>query len=147
MSCFKFALRGLLYTIKTEKNMRVHLCFAFYIVLAGFVTGITQAQWAAVLICIALVTAAECVNTAIERTCDTLHPDKSDGIMHAKDASAAAVFCLTVVAAIIGGVIFLNCEKFQATWEFCKAQPVLAVLIVLTLIPASIFTFKRNTLK
>ena len=147
MSCFKFALRGMLYTIKTEKNMRVHLCFAFYVVLAGFVTRITEAQWAAVLICIALVTAAECVNTAIERLCDTLHPGQSEGIMHAKDAAAAGVFCLAVVSAIIGSVIFLNCEKFQAAWEFCKAKPALAVLIVLTLIPASIFTFKRNTVK
>ncbi|NCC68159.1 MAG: diacylglycerol kinase family protein, partial [Clostridia bacterium] len=132
------------YTIRTEGNMRVHLCFAFYVVLAGFVTKISTGEWTAVLICIGAVTALECLNTAVERLCDELCPQKSEGIKHVKDAAAGAVFCVAAASALTGGTIFFRTDKFSATWEFAKAYPAAAVLIVLTLIPLSIFAKGRK---
>ncbi len=76
MRCFFFALRGFAYAVRTQRNMRVHLCFAFYVILAGLVTGISQSEWLAVLLCIGFVTALECANTAVETMCDSLPPQK-----------------------------------------------------------------------
>ncbi len=142
MKCFKYAIRGIIFVINSERNMRVHLCFAFYVILAGTVTQISAAQWAAVLICISLVCAAECFNSAVEKLCDTLHPEKSENIKNVKDASAAAVMCIAAASAIVGGIVFFNREKIAAALDFAKAQPVLAGLIILTLIPALVFTFR-----
>jgi diacylglycerol kinase len=141
---FVYALAGMAYTIRTERNMRIHLCFAFYVVLAGFVTKISSVEWAAVLICIGAVTALECLNTAVERLCDELCPQKNEGIKHVKDAAAGAVFCAAAVSALVGGTIFFRVDKFMATWQFAKVYPAAAVLIVLTLIPMSIFAKGRE---
>lgn len=139
MKSFKFAFQGIWGTIKSERNMRVHICFAFYVISAGFVTHISVAQWAAVLICIGIVTALECLNTAIESLCDTVHPEKAEGIRIAKDASAGAVLCAALVAAVVGGMIFFRADKLNAALEFFKNHTAAALVIILTLIPLAIF--------
>lgn len=141
---FVYAFAGMVYTMKTERNMRIHLCFAFYVVLAGFVTELSSGEWAAVLICIGAVTALECLNTSVERLCDELCPQKNEGIKHVKDAAAGAVFCAAAASALTGGTIFFRADKFAATWEFAKASPAAAVLIVFTLIPLSMFAKGRK---
>lgn len=141
---FVHALAGVGFTIKTERNMRVHLCFAFYIILAGFVTGLAASEWAAVLLCIGAVTAAECVNTALERLCDTVHPDRSEGIKAAKDASAAAVLFVALAAAAVGCCIFFRQEKTAAAWSFAQNYPFPAAAIALSVIPLAIWAFKKR---
>ena len=139
MKSFKFAFRGILDTIKSERNMRVHLCFAFYVIIAGFVTHLSASEWAAILICIGLVTALECYNTALENLCDTVHPEKSEGIRITKDASAGAVLCAAIISAVLGGVIFFRTDKLSAAINYFQNHTAAAVVIILTLIPLSIF--------
>ena len=139
MKKFAYAFRGISDTVKNERNMRIHLCFAFYVIIAGFVTGISVAQWAAVIICIGLVTALECLNTALESVCDTMHPWKAEGIRLAKDASAGAVLCAAIASVFVGGLVFFHAEKVSAALDFCKKQPAAAICIILTLIPLILF--------
>lgn len=139
MRCFFFALRGFAYAVRTQRNMRVHLCFAFYVILAGLVTGISQSEWLAVLLCIGFVTALECANTAVETLCDTLHPQKSRGIGTAKDTAAAAVLCAAAASAVVGARVFFQAERISKAYSFLQQKPVLACLIILTLFPAVLF--------
>ena len=119
--------------------MRVHLSFAFYVIIASFVTHISVAEWAAVLISIGLVTALECLNTAIEKLCDTVHPEKSEGIRIAKDAAAGAVLCAAVASACVGVIIFFRADKLNAALEFLKNHTVASLVIILMLIPLILF--------
>jgi len=144
MKSFVYAFRGFFKTIRTERNMRVHLSFAFYVILAGFVTNITAAEWATVLICIGVVTALECLNTAIESICNTVCPQKSEGIKITKDAAAGAVLCAAIVSAVVGGIVFLNGQKVALALEFFKTRTLLSILIILTLIPLIIFVRGRK---
>jgi len=139
MKSFKYAFRGIIDTVKAERNMRVHLCFAFYVIVAGLVTNISTAQWAAVLVCIGLVTALECLNTALESLCDTFHPWKSEEIRKAKDASAGAVLCAAIASAAVGGTIFFRAEKVNKALEFFINHTDISILIILTLIPLILF--------
>lgn len=124
--------------------MRVHLCFTFYVILAGLVTHISKPEWTAVLICIGLVTALECLNTALESLCDTVHPEKSEGIRIAKDASAGAVLAAAFISAVVGGIVFFNGQKMSEALEFFKTQTALSILIILTLIPLIVFVRGRK---
>lgn len=144
MKSFKYAFRGILNTISTERNMRVHLCFAFYVIIAGFVTHISAAEWAAVLICIGLVTALECLNTALESFCDTVHPEKAEGIKATKDAAAGAVLSAAIVSAVVGGIVFFNEQKVTAALEYFKHHTAAALVIILTLIPLGAFARGRK---
>ena len=141
---FVFAFRGIVHTVKNERNMRIHLCFAFYVVLAGLVTRLSMTDWAIVLICIGSVTALECVNTSLERLCDTVHPDKSEGIRHVKDIAAGAVLCAAVVSAVIGCTVFFQKEKLYNVWQFAENNPIAASLVVITLIPLLLFVRGRR---
>jgi diacylglycerol kinase len=122
-----------------ERNMRIHLCFAFYVICAGFATQLSPAQWAAVLICIGVVSALECLNTALEILCDAVCPEKNRGIAAAKDVSAAAVLFAAVSSAAAGGVIFFSPERLACFRSFLQEMPLVMAAIVLTLIPAFLF--------
>lgn len=146
MKSFMYAFRGIRYVIRTERNMRIHLCFAFYVVLFGIITELSASEWAAVLICIGMVTALECLNTALEKLCDTVHPGASKGIKHAKDASAGAVLCAAIVSAVAGCFIFFRAEKICAAIDFAVCSPFVAILIILMILPL-IYFVKGNILK
>lgn len=124
--------------------MRIHLTFVFYVIIAGFVTHITKQEWAAILICIGTVTALECLNTAIESLCDTLHPGKCDGIGKAKDAAAGAVLLAAIASVFVGSDIFFRTDKFKFALEFFKNNTVLAVLIILAVVPLCFFIKGRK---
>jgi diacylglycerol kinase (ATP) len=144
MKSFKHAFNGLGLVVRTQRNMRIHICFVFYVVMAGLVSELPAPEWAAVLICSGLVLALECINTALERLCDTLHPGKSEGIRKAKDASAAAVLCAALSSAAVGLLIFFQSERLETVRLFITDKPQLFGLIVLTLIPALVFVFRRR---
>lgn len=147
MSSFICALRGIVHTIATERNMRIHLAFSFYVVLAGRVCQIEAWSWCAVLGCIGLVTSLECLNTAVETACDAISPDYSRSVGIVKDVAAGAVLCAAVIAALIGGIVFFNAECISKTIEFTKEYPIVAAAIVLT-VPLWInFIFMRRTNK
>lgn len=113
--------------------MRVHLCFTFYVIAFGLITGISQSQWTAVLLCIAAVTSLELINTSIEATCDCLHPGKSPMIRAAKDAAAGAVLMSAAVSAVIGGLIFFRRVRVENALCFIGKYPVLAAGLILLL--------------
>ena len=144
MKSFVYAFHGIFETIRTQRNMRVHLCFAFYVIIAGFVTHISAYEWTAVLICMGLVMALECLNTSLESLCDTLHPEKSEGIRMTKDAAAGAVLCTAIASAIVGGIVFFNEQKLTAALEYFKNHTAASIVIILTLIPLSFFARGRK---
>lgn len=133
MRCFFYAARGFAAVVLNELNMRIHLAFAFYVILAGLVCAVSAGEWCALLICIALVLSLECMNTAIEAACDEVSTDFSPKIRLAKDVAAGAVLVAAIISAVVGGIIFFNQECINKTIEFTKQYPIAAAIIVLTL--------------
>lgn len=139
MKSFVWAFRGIVYCVGSQRNMRIHLSMAFYVISAGLITKISSAQWTAALICIGAVTSLECVNTALEELCNALHPERSPAIAHVKDAAAGAVLLSAIASAVVGGVIFINREKICALVNFFKSEPVLIIPALLSLVLAALF--------
>ncbi len=105
-SAFRFAFKGIAYAL-TERNFIIDLFFALVVVLAGFVLKISNVEWLAILICIALVLSMEMVNTAIEKTIDLLHPQQNPKAGEIKDIAAGSVLIAVIISGIIGVIIFL----------------------------------------
>ena len=57
--------------------------------------------WAALMGSLILLLAAEFLNTAIERLCNHLHPEKHEAIKVTKDLASAGVFCVIALTALI----------------------------------------------
>ena len=146
MKSFIYAFRGLARVIKYERSMRIHLCFTFYVICCGIIVSLTSAEWTAVIICMGLVMALECLNTAIEQLCDTLCPEKNKGIGIAKDIAAGAVLCAAFASAIVGAVVFINTEKIERLGLFAFENPFAASLLALTIIPAVLFAARVTIL-
>jgi hypothetical protein len=114
------------------------------VVLAGFVTRLTPSEWSRVLFCIALVCSMECLNTAVERTCDARTKRRDPVICLAKDAAAGAVLISAAAAAVIGCLTFFRAGKIANTLAFAEKYPVLAILVLLALIPWAFYIFRQR---
>lgn len=141
---FRFAFKGVLSCIKTERNFRIHTAVTFYVLIAAAITKLTAIEWVMILVCIGAVTGAEIFNTAIEKLCDMLHPGRHKTIGLVKDMTAGAVLMFAVTSAVIGGIIFFNNEKITRMLAFIKGHIGWAILIFATLPVAVYLVFRRN---
>lgn len=116
-NCFRDAGRGLASVIQTEPNFRVHLGILVVVIVAGFLFRINLMEWLAIVMVAGLVIVAEVLNTALEYLADATHPEVDPGIGRAKDAGAGAVLVASVVAVVLGLVIFLpKVWQWISTW-------------------------------
>lgn len=90
-----------------EPNARIHLAAAIIVVPLGFYVDLSAMEWVAIVTCIALVLITEAINSSIENLSDAFTSDHHINIKKAKDIGAAAVLLSAVMAAIIGGIIFI----------------------------------------
>lgn len=104
---FSYAYAGIKVLLREEHNARIHTVAAIVAVMLGFLFGITPGEWTAVVIVIAMVFAAEAVNSAIERTADFVKAERDDRKRDIKDLAAGAVLLCAMGAAVVGVIIFL----------------------------------------
>ncbi len=103
---FRHALRGFGLVLARERNARVHVAAAAAALVAAVWLGLDRAEVALVVLTIALVLAAEVVNTVVERLLDLVHPEHSERVRAIKDMSAAAVL-VTALGALAVAVVLL----------------------------------------
>ncbi len=100
------ALKGLFWLFKNEGNAQFHLIATIVVVIAGFYFKVTISEWVLLCFAIGLVLCAEALNTAIEKTIDLLHPQKHEKAGLVKDLAAAGVLVASILAIIVGVLIF-----------------------------------------
>ncbi|MBO8136710.1 MAG: diacylglycerol kinase family protein [Desulfotomaculum sp.] len=102
-----YALSGILYALKTQPNMRFHLLAAAAVTAAGFGFHISITEWLHVAFAVALVWAAELINTAVETVVDMYTRDYHPLAKVAKDVAAGAVIVAAANSLVVAGLIFL----------------------------------------
>ncbi|MFQ3586771.1 MAG: diacylglycerol kinase [Fimbriimonadaceae bacterium] len=113
---FNVALRGLIYTFRTQRHMRFHLYVVLIVVLLGVLFGLRLREMMVLLFTISLVLVAEMFNSAIEATVDLAEPNYHPMARFAKDIAAGAVMITTIVALVVGSLMLLG----DARWEQIK---------------------------
>ena len=108
ITSLEFAFTGILTAIKEERNMRKHAATALIVILAGFIFRVSRIEWLFLLLSILLVIAFEILNSAIENVVDLASHYHFDMLAKkAKDMAAGAVLVVSVLAALIGLLIFI----------------------------------------
>ena len=108
LSSLDFALSGIWTAFKEERNMRKHALAAFLAIVFGLVFQISEFEWLFLLLSIFLVFMAEIFNSAIENVVDLAsHYHFSMLAKKAKDMAAGAVLVVSLLAAVIGALIFI----------------------------------------
>ena len=141
---FKAAGNGIARTVKHERNMRIHIVMAVYVILFGFLGKVSSVQWAIFFLCFAAVISAELVNTALERVCDTVDSGFNISIGIIKDLAAGAVLVSALCSAAAGLCIFLSPQVLGNILNVLTANLWVFALIALSLIPALVFIFKKS---
>lgn len=100
--------RGLRYAIGTQRHVKIHLAAAAAVTVACAVLRTTLVESLLVLLTVALVLAAEILNTALEVVVDRLTPGHHDHARIIKDLAAGAVLLCCLAAVGVGAAIFLH---------------------------------------
>ena len=106
MRSFGFAVDGLAYLVRTQRNFRIHLLLALAAVAAGIAFGLSAVEWAILILTIALVMMTEALNTGIELAVSLASPDRRPQAKAAKDIAAGAVLLAAVASVAVGIALF-----------------------------------------
>ncbi len=104
---FKNARKGMRLVLKSEVNIRVHFCIAMIVLALAFVLNFSVERMCILLLTVGFVIATEMMNSAIEFSLDAVFHNKYSKLVGmAKDISAGAVMFASVLAIVIGVLLF-----------------------------------------
>lgn len=134
---FVYAGRGVWFCVRHERNFRIHMVLGAYVLLLAPYFRLSRGEWAALLGIVALVLAAEAVNTAVEQVVNLASPQRRMRARVAKDVAAGAVLLCALSAVGTGIVLFARPEVWRlilADWRAHVWKPVgLALSVPLAL--------------
>lgn len=105
---FNYAIDGLLYSVRTQRNMKIHFAIALATLLAAAITEVSKFEAILLLIVITLVVVTEMINTAVEAVVDLVSEKYHPLAAIAKNVAAGAVLVTAVNAIVVGYLIFFN---------------------------------------
>lgn len=106
-TAMKYALSGLKEIFLSERNIRIQIFFAFFILVLSVVFKISFVEVMIVFISIFFVIFSEIVNTIVEKILDLYTKNKNDEVGLIKDIAAGAVLFSVASSVIVGLFIFV----------------------------------------
>lgn len=103
----KYAFNGLIYGLRTEKNIQIWLGIALIMVGFSFWLQVTPTEFLIFLIWVFLIGTSEYLNTSIEKLANRVTLEYDEQIKHVKDIAAGATLVASIGAIITGLVIFV----------------------------------------
>jgi len=102
-----YALEGIKFVFLEGRNFRVQVGFAVLVTILGIVLGISDLEWLALILIIAVVLILELINTAVETVVDMVSLKYHPLAKITKDCAAGAVLVAAFSSVLIGIIIFL----------------------------------------
>ncbi len=100
-------MKGMFLLLRTESSIKIQFVIALVVTGAGFYFNISNTEWMIQLIAIGMVMGIEGLNTAVEKLSDFVQPEKDPKIGFIKDVSAGAVMIVSILAGIVGLLIYV----------------------------------------
>ncbi len=102
---FGHAFRGWAFVLRTQRNAWIHVGISVIVVALSAWLRLDGSEGAIIILTIALVFAAEFLNTAIEAVVDLASPRKHPLAKVGKDVGAGAVLLVAIAAVLVGLLI------------------------------------------
>jgi diacylglycerol kinase len=132
---FRFALQGLVYAFRTQRNMRLHTLAATVAVVLGTLLGLPEEDFISVLAAIMVVMVAEMVNTAVEAAVDVATGHFHPLAKIAKDVAAGAVLLAAAGALTLGLWVFgPRLREVSGAWSLWQARDPAGLWIMMTVV-------------
>ena len=104
---FVHAIDGVFGSWTLGRNFRIQVFCGLISIVLCFLLKIQGWELIAILLLIGGVLSLETINTSIEKLCDLISLDRDPKIKTIKDLSAGAVLIFSVIALVIGCLIFI----------------------------------------
>ncbi|AST92614.1 diacylglycerol kinase [Sutcliffiella cohnii] len=104
---FFFALEGFMYVLKNERNIKIHIIIAIFMILLSLYLNISKIEWVVLFLIIGGMVVIEIINTAIENVVDLVTEEFHPLAKIAKDVAASAALVFAVVAVVVGIILYL----------------------------------------
>lgn len=108
---FRYSFRGVGDLIRNHPHAQLHAIATLFVLGLAMALPIERWEWCVLLLCVAGVWMAEAINTALEYLTDLVSPGYDPLAGKAKDMASGAVLMMSIVAAIVGILIF---------WPYCQ---------------------------
>lgn len=137
-----YAMEGLIYVLKSQRNMRLHFLFSTLLLLLGIYLNLGKFELLMLLTAIVFVLFAEMFNTAIEYTVDLVSNTINPLARIIKDVGAGAVLLASLNALIVFYVVFSRHFDipFENVLTRIEASPwhitFISLIVVLSLVVA-----------
>ncbi len=112
------AIDGLSYAVAHERNFRIELVIAAFVLFFIFLFKVKNWEAIVLILMIMWVLISELTNTVLERVVDILKPRIHPYARLIKDLMAAVVLISSMVAIIVGVIIFY--PYFKELMEFLR---------------------------
>jgi diacylglycerol kinase (ATP) len=144
---FDHAYRGLIYAVRTQRNMRFHVIIATLVLIASLLVGVSKVELAILVLVIMLVFITELLNTALEFAVDLVTKEYHPLAKLAKDVSAGAVLASSVGAVLVGYLILAdNLGPLSLeTLDTIRRQPAHLTLVALGVVVLLVLLGKALT--
>jgi diacylglycerol kinase len=104
---FGYAFRGWWYVLRSQRNVWLHVVISLIVIGVSTWVRLKPLEWAVIVLTMAIVFAAEFLNTAIEAVVDLASPHKHPLAKVGKDVGAGAVL-IAALAAVVVGILILG---------------------------------------
>ena len=138
---FLYAAQGIRTAVREERNMRFHLCAAFYVYLFSLFYGFGKTEYILITLMVCGVLALELVNSSLERTVERPAPDRYMTAGVVKDMAAGAVLTFSIASAAVGVMLFWQPEVLCSIPGWFFAHPWALALLAASLAGAWFFVF------
>ena len=144
---FGHAYRGLVYAVRTQRNMRFHVVASAAVLVLSLLVGVNGLELAMLLVVIMAVFVAEMFNTAMEFAVDLVTQEYHPLAKLAKDVSAGAVLVASIGAVLVGYLILgddLGPALLHAS-DGVRRLPGHATLVALVLVAITVVLVRALT--
>src|ERR671916_2210488 len=144
---FEHAYRGMIYAVRTQRNMRFHVIVAVVVLVASLLVGVRKLELAVLVLTILLVFVTELFNTAMEFVVDLATREYHPLAKLVKDVSAGGVLVSRVGALLVGYLVLADDlgPLSLATLETIRRQPAHLTLVSLGVIVLVVLLGKALT--
>jgi diacylglycerol kinase (ATP) len=144
---FNYAIQGIVYALRTQRNMRLHFIAAALTLVAAVILGVDRMGLLAIVFAISFVLATELVNTAIEASVDIAVDRYDPSAKIAKDVAAGAVLVASTNALVVAYFVLLDPLKRVADQglDWVRASPTDLTVVALGLTLLAVLVLKALT--
>ena len=136
VNSFNYAFEGVIYVVRTQRNMRIHFLVALLVLPLAVVLGADRFELLALMLSVTFVLVAEMINTALEKAIDIATSSWDPVARAAKDVAAGAVLIAAVNAAFVGYLVFAERLRHptQRAIDAVRTSPVHLTVIAIALV-------------